>query len=67
MSVFAGEEVPKYEITQSTVEQLWQLATASRGRESRVEAVVEDVEQKVQEYAAESEERDILAMYLIGS
>ena len=67
MSVFAGEEVPKYEITHSTVEQLWQLATASRGRESRVEAVVEDVERKVQEYAAESEERDILAMYLIGS
>ena len=52
-SVFAGEEVPEYEITQSTVEELWQLATASRDRERRVNIIVEDMEQKTKEYAAE--------------
>lgn len=52
-SVFAGEEVPEYEITQSTVEELWQLATASRDRERRLNIIVEDMEQKTKEYAAE--------------
>ena len=59
--MFAGEEVPEYEITQATVEQLWQLASESQERERRVETVVEDLEQKAQEYAAESEE---LYMYM---
>ena len=55
-SVFAGEEVPEYEITQGTVEQLWQIATASREKEKKMESIVEDMEQKTQEYEAESEQ-----------
>ena len=55
MSVFAGEDVPEYEITQSTVGQLWQLASTCKERERRMEAIIEDTEQKAQEYAAESE------------
>jgi HAUS augmin-like complex subunit 1 len=54
-SVFAGDQVPDYEITQRVVDQLWQLATACRERERRVEAVVDDLEQKTREYAAETE------------
>lgn len=53
-SVFAGEDVPDYEITHSTVEQLWQLASESKARERQVEIVVEDLEQKALEYTAES-------------
>lgn len=53
-SVFAGEDVPDYEITQSTVEQLWKLASESKARERQVETVVEDLQQKAQEYTAES-------------
>ena len=48
--------MPEYEITQATVEQLWQLASESQERERKVETIVEDLEQKTQEYAAESEE-----------
>lgn len=55
MSVFAGEEVPEYEITQNTVEHLWQLSSTCKEKERRIEAIVEDMEQKTQEYAAESE------------
>ena len=55
--MFVGEAVPEYEITQATVEQLWQLASESQERERRVETVVEDLEQKTQEYTAESEGR----------
>ena len=55
-SVFAGEEVPEYEITPGTVEELWQLATASREKERRLETIVEDMEQKAHEYEAESEQ-----------
>ena len=54
-SVFAGEEIPEYEITQSSVEQLWQLASACKERERRLETVVEDMEQKAQEFAADGE------------
>ncbi|CAI8009445.1 HAUS augmin-like complex subunit 1 [Geodia barretti] len=54
-SVFAGEEVPEYEITPGTVEELWQLATASREKERRLKTIVEDTEQKAHEYEAESE------------
>ena len=54
-SVFAGEEVPDYEITHGTVDRLWQLAVEGREREGWVETLVEDLEQKTQEYAAESE------------
>ena len=54
--MFAREAVPEYEITQATVEQLWQLASDSQEREKRVETIVEDLEQKTQEYTAESEE-----------
>ena len=52
--MFAGEDVPDYEITESTVEQLWQLASESKARERRVETVVEDLQQKALEYTAES-------------
>ena len=56
MSVFAGEEeVPDYEITQGTVEQLWQLATACREKERRIETIMEDMEQKTREYEVEGE------------
>lgn len=64
-SVFAGEDVPDYEITHSTVEQLWQLASESKARESQVETVVEDLQQKALEYTAESEGKLVCFQYFI--
>ena len=54
-SVFSGEKVPQYEITQSTVEELWQLASTCKEKERKIEAIVDDMKQKTQEYTAESE------------
>lgn len=54
-SVFAGERVPEYEITQSTVEQLWRLARETQAREAELEVVMEAMEQQTEEYLAESE------------
>ena len=53
--MFASEEVPVYEITGSTVDHLYRLAVDSQARESRVETLVEDMEQKMQEFTAEGE------------
>ena len=53
--MFAGEEVPVYEITGSTVDHLYRLAVDSKARESRVETLVDDMEQKTQEFTAEGE------------
>lgn len=60
MSVFAGEDVPEYEITQSTVTQLWRLASTCKERERRIETVIADMDQKTQEYAAESENNEYI-------
>ena len=44
-----------YEITGSTVDHLYRLAVDSKARESRVETLVDDMEQKTQEFTAEGE------------
>lgn len=44
-----------YEITGSTVDHLYRLAVDSQARESRVDTLVEDMEQKTQEFTAEGE------------
>lgn len=53
--VFSGEEVPEYEINSQTVDHLHRMAQDSEAREREAEIMIEDYEQKAEEYAAESE------------
>ena len=53
--VFSGEEVPEYEINSHTVDCLYRMAQDSETREREAEVMMEDFEQKAEEYAAESE------------
>ena len=51
--VFAGEEVPAYEINSQTVAVLHHLAARSQKRAKLAKMTIEDLEQKTQEYLAE--------------
>ena len=53
--MFSGEEVPEYEINSHTVDCLYRMAQDSETREREAEVMMEDFEQKAEEYAAESE------------
>ena len=53
--VFAGEEVPDYEINSQTIDYLYHTARENETREREAEVLIEDFEQKTEEYAAESE------------
>ena len=53
--MFSGEEVPEYEINSHTVDCLYCMAQDSETREREAEVMMEDFEQKAEEYAAESE------------
>ena len=53
--VFSGEEVPEYEINSQTVDRLYRMAQDSEAREREAETMIEDFEQKAEEYASESE------------
>ena len=53
--MFVGEDVPEYEINSQTVEYLYQMARQSEARERETEILIEDLEQKSEEYEAESE------------
>ena len=53
--LFQGEGgVPEYEINSQTIEQLYQMALRCQARERSAKVIIEDLEQKAEEYAAES-------------
>ena len=53
--LFHGEGgVPEYEINSQTIEQLYQMALRCQARERSAKVIIEDLEQKAEEYAAES-------------
>ena len=51
--LFAGEEVPAYEINSQTVGVLYELATSSRRKADLAKIAIEDMQQKTTEYLAE--------------
>ena len=53
--MFTGEEVPDYEINSQTIDCLYRMARQNETREREAEILMEDFEQKTEEYAAESE------------
>ena len=53
--LFQGEGgVPEYEINSQTIEQLYQMALQCQARERSAKVIIEDLEQKTEEYTAES-------------
>lgn len=55
-SLFRGKGgVPEYEINTHTIEVLYQMAVLCERREKSATVMIEDMEQKAEEYAAESE------------
>lgn len=52
--MFAGEEVPEYEINSQTVDFLYKMALENEAREKEAEVMMADLEQKTREYGAES-------------
>ena len=53
--LFQGEGgVPEYEINSQTIEQLYQMALRCQARERSAKVIIEDLEQKAEEYTAES-------------
>lgn len=53
--LFEGEGgVPEYEINSQTIEVLYQMALRCEVRERSAEVTTEDLEQKTEEYTAES-------------
>ena len=53
--MLTGQDVPVWEITESTVEYLYSLAVETGAREDGLEILVSDLEQKTREFAAEGE------------
>lgn len=53
--IFSGDNVPPYEVNSQTVGLLYQLAQDCERKEAQSRIVLEDLEQKTREYAAESE------------
>lgn len=53
--LFQGEGgVPEYEINSQTIEQLYQMALRCQARERSAKVIIDDLEQKAEEYTAES-------------
>ena len=57
--------VPEYEINSQTIEVLYQMALGCEVRERSAKVIIEDLEQKAEEYTAESElnQSTLLATY----
>lgn len=53
--MFAGKQIPDYEINRHTVDCLYAMATQSERRTAAARLAIEDIEQKTEEYVAESE------------
>jgi hypothetical protein len=59
--LFQGEGgVPEYEINSQTIEQLYQMALRCQARERSAKVIIEDLEQKAEEYTAESKQLELL-------
>ena len=58
--LFAGEDIPGYEINSQTIGMLYDLATLSQRRDDVAKIAIEDMEQKTKEYLAESKSLDFL-------
>ena len=58
--LFQGEGgVPEYEINSQTIEQLYQMALRCQARERSAKVIIEDLEQKAEEYTAESKQSNL--------
>lgn len=58
--MFGEEGIPEYEINSQTVELLYQMARENEEKERQAELLIADLQQKTEEYTAESEERSSL-------
>lgn len=52
--LFAGEQIPEYEINSQTLEILYAMAMQSERNDSLARIATEDVKQKTEEYMSES-------------
>ncbi|KFR16051.1 HAUS augmin-like complex subunit 1, partial [Opisthocomus hoazin] len=53
--IYGNEPVPQYEVNESTVDILYQLAECNEARDKDVSLLIEDMKQKAKEYEAKGE------------
>lgn len=66
--MFGDEEVPEYELNETTISHLYEMSTVYQKNNKNLEYVIEDIQQKTEEYNAEAQRlKDVLARMSLGT